>query len=521
VEQNAMKTSQFIDQYTTQIAGCLSCFDRVIFKGHLLPLCHQGGLTQFVDHVLHLRRKDFMPWAKQQSQRIIDHALRLAEQAGRPCIYLNRQLRKDELAQRILREQPVDEGLVCVLRCLEHCPSFRLTVGKDRPRFTPDRPRCLVFYFYYLDPDLGLVHVRLPTLFPFSIQIAVNGHDYLARQMRRAGIRFIQEDNVFTEISSFPRAQRLADRFERENWPRRLRGIAHRVMPLLGNVLNRFRYYWVVDQAEYATDLVFTRPADLAALYPQLLDYAVLHFDAKDIFTFLGRRLHPRYDGQALTECRKDRLPGARIKHRVGQNWIKMYDKLGRVLRVETVINDPKLFKVRRRRQRGGQTKMVWCPMNKGVVNLYRYRQIALAANGRYLDALSLVQPAAPAQVPLHRLAEPRRVRGRCFAGFNPAQPRDLALFKAVLDGEHLLRGLRNIDIRKRLYGLDPKQQAERRRRSAAVGRLLKRLHVRGLLAKVSRSRRWHLTHHGRQLLTAALQTYQRHFPQIFRAEAA
>jgi hypothetical protein len=516
-----MKTSQFTDQYTAQIAGCLSCFDRVIFKGHLLPLCHQGGLTQFVDHVLRLRRKDFMPWAKQQSQRIIDHAQRLANQADRPCLYLNRPVRKEEMARQVLREHPIDQGLVCVLRCLEHCPSFRLTVGKDRPRFTPDRPRCLVFYFYYLDPDLGLIHLRLPTLIPFSIQIAVNGHDYLARQMRRAGVRFVQEDNVFTEISNFPRAQRLADRFERENWPRRLRGFARRVMPLLGDVLKHLRYYWVVDQAEYATDLLFTSPQTLAELYPQLLDYAVLHFDAKDIFTFLGRRLHPRYDGQVLTECRKDRLPGARIKHRVGQNWIKMYDKLGRVLRVETVINDPKLFKVRRRRKRNGQTKMIWCPMNKGVVNLYRYRQVAQAANGRYLDALSTVQPAAPAQVPLHRLAEPRRVRGRCFAGFNPARKQDLALFAAVLDGEHLLRGLRNIDIRKRLFGPDPRHDNERRRRSAAVGRLLKRLHVRGLLAKIPHSRRWHLTQQGRHLLAAAVQTYQCHFPQNFLARAA
>jgi hypothetical protein len=90
-----------------------------------------------------------------------------------------------------------------------------------------------------------------------------------------------------------------------------------------------------------------------------------------------------------------------------------------------------------------------------------------------------------------------------------------------VLDGEHLLRGLRNIDIRKRLFGPDPRHDNERRRRSAAVGRLLKRLHVRGLLAKIPHSRRWHLTQQGRHLLAAAVQTYQCHFPQNFLARAA
>jgi len=513
--------ADFTGQFSDLIAGSLSCFDRVIFKGHLMALSHVGGLSSFVDAGLGIRRKDFMGWAKTQSQRIVEHARRLAEQAGRPYLYLDRQVRKDELVQRLLREQPADKGLVCVLRSLEHCPSFRLTVGDGRPRFAPARPKALVFYFYYLDPDLGLIHIRVPTLFPYAIQIAVNGHDYLARQMRRAGMRFVQEDNAFTEIANLPRAQQLADRFERENWPKRLRALARRVMPLTADVLKGYAYYWVIDQAEYATDLIFTGRAALASLYPHLLDYAVLHFAAKDIFTFLGRRLHPRFDGQVLTQCRKDRLPGARIKHRVGQNWIKMYDKLGRVLRVETVINDPKLFKVRRRRVRNGQVKMLWCPMNKGVVNLYRYRQVARAANGRYLDALSVVAPTAPARAPLHRLAEPKHVRGRCFAGFNPARPRDLALFAAVLDGDHLLCGLRNRDLRQRLFGPDPRCIHERRRRSAAVSRLLKRLHVRGLIVKVPHTRRWHLTRHGRHLLSTAVQTYQRHFPQTFLTQAA
>jgi hypothetical protein len=525
VEQNAMTiASQFIQKFTDQVVASLSCFDRVIFKGHLLPLCHPGGLHKFVDHELGLRRKDFMAFAKTQSQRIIRHAEQLAQRTGRPYLYLGAPVRKEELARQLLAQQPVEQGLVCVLRCLEHCPSFRLALGEGRPRFVRAKPKALVFYFYYLDADLGLIHLRLPTLFPLSIQVAVNGHDYLARQMMRAGLDFVQEDNVFTHLSDPARAQQLADRFERENWPRRLRALARDVLPLMEDVLGSLSYYWVVDQAEYATDLIFTDRAALAQLMPHLLEHALLHFAAKDIFTFLGRRLHTRFDGQVHTQCRKDRLPGSRLKHQAGRNWIKMYDKLGLVLRVETVINDPKLFRVRRRCTRQGRSVMVWRPMNKGVVNLYRYRQVALAANGRYLDALACVQPTAPAQVPLHRLAQPKRLGGRCFAGFNPARPADLDLFAALLDADHLLHGLCNRDLRRRLLGpdpLDPHSDAQRRRRANAISRLLKRLHVRGLVAKIPRSRRWRLTRLGRQLLTAALQAYQRQFPQRYHALAA
>src|SRR5262249_57302622 len=114
------------------------------------------------------------------------------------------------------------------------------------------------------------------------------------------------------------------------------------------------------------------------------------------------------------------RHPGARIKHRVKNNWLKMYDKFGRVLRIEAVINDPREFRVRRLRTRAGRREMMWCPMNKGVVNLYRYREVALASNRRYLDALAVVDDPAPAYRQVEELTEPVVVSGR---GHPPVQP--------------------------------------------------------------------------------------------------
>ena len=200
--------------------------------------------------------------------------------------------------------------------------------------------------------------------------------------------------------------------------------------------------YWVVDQAEYATDLIFTGREALAGLYPRLLDHAAVNFSAKDILGFLGRRFHPRFDGEVLTDCQKGRWPGARIKHRMKNNWLKMYDKFGWVLRIETVINDPREFRVRRLRTREGRREMVWCPMNKGVINLYRYREVALASNRRYLDALAVVDDPAPAYRQVEELTEPVVVSGRSHAGFNPASPADVRLFRAVLAGDNLLPGL-------------------------------------------------------------------------------
>jgi hypothetical protein len=75
-------------------------------------------------------------------------------------------------------------------------------------------------------------------------------------------------------------------------------------------------YRWVLDQSEYSTDVLFRRPQDLAGLYARLLEHATTHFTPQDVMAFLGRRLHPRFDGEVQTRY-QDRGRGARIKHYV------------------------------------------------------------------------------------------------------------------------------------------------------------------------------------------------------------
>jgi hypothetical protein len=508
-----MKTlSRFVAQFTDLIVAVLSCFDRVIFKGHL-PIANGPALEGFVDHVLRIRRIDFLAFAQEQSEILVTHAKHLAHEAGAEFRFLQGAHRKDKLVDQILRQRPISEGLIVVLCCMECCASFKLIHGQGRPRLLSARRPQRVLYFYYLDPELGLIHIRLATWFPFTIQVYVNGHSWLAQQLLQRRLGFNRQDNAFTAWDDPRAAQELADSFVGQDWRRILNRLVRRVHPLMQQRWFRsLSYSWVVDQAEFATDLIFTSREALAGLYPRLLEHAAINFSAPDILTFLGRRLHPRFDGEVLTHCQKDRWPGARIKHRMKNNWLKMDDKFGWVLRIETVINNPQEFRVRRLRTRAGRRAMTWCPMNKGVCNLYRYREVAWAANERYLEALSVVGNPAPAYRQVEALTEPVVVSGRSHAGFNPARGADVKLFQAVLDGNHLVRGFRNGDIREALYGSteDPR---ERRRQSAVVGRLLKRLHVRGLIVKVPHSRRWHVSRKGHQVLGAVVQLYHHGIP--------
>ena len=511
-----MKTlSRFVTKFTHLIVTVLSCFDRVIFKGHL-ALAAPRELESFVDRVLKVRRSDFMKTlAPQYSDRLVQHAQDWAREAGRTYEYRTGQFRKDQWAQDLIRDQGISEGLVGILCTLETCPSFTLVPGPERPQFVSRSRQQRVLYYYFLDPQFGLIHVRLQTWLPFTIQVYVNGHEWLAQQMVQKKLGFVQQHNAFTQLDDPIQAQRLADRFAQLDWPKVLNRWARQVNPLLSELFPGYPVHWVVDQAEYATDLLFESRAALSGLYRALLDYAVRTFTPKDILGFLGRKWDRRFDGEVHTQYEDERWFGTRIKHRMKTNWLKMYDKFGTILRVETVINSAKEFWVYRTRyHRDGTSSVGYYPMTKSVASLVDYQEQALACNRRYLDALAVVNDPAPAYPELRQLTEPKVVDGRSYAGFNPARRDDVRLFRAVLDGDHIARGFRNGDIRQPLFGR-LKTMGQQRRASAAVGRLLKRLHVRHLVAKIPRTRRWRVTERGRHLLGVAIQLYRCTWPEL------
>jgi hypothetical protein len=366
-----------------------------------------------------------------------------------------------------------------------------------------------VLYYYWLDANFGLMYLRLQTWFPYTMQVYVNGHDWLARQMTHWGLGFGQHDNAFVELENPQRAQELANRFAKLPWVKQLTAWSRKINPLLKgrSWLSGMSYYWVTEQAEYSSDILFASSAKLRELYPRLLNHAAVNFSARDILTFLGRKLHGNFQGEVVSSLKKGRHPGARVKHRVKENWLKMYDKFGLILRVETVINQPGEFRVRRRCERNGQSQVLWCPMNKGVVNLPSYQRVARIANERYLEALSVVDDPAPAYQQMAHLTQSKKRKKRTYAGFNPARADHAQLFRAVLSGDNLLRGFYNAQIREGLWGQHPSAD-QRRRQARKVTRLLKRLHLRGLLAKIPHTRRWRVTARGQQVLGALVQLH-------------
>jgi hypothetical protein len=511
----------FTQKFADSIVNVLGCFDRVIFRGYL-PFGNDGHLNGFVDGVLGIRRKDFLPMVEKLSQSLVDHGKATAATSGVPYQYFEGRRRKEDLVRTMLKDQRISEGLVAVLCFKETCRSVKLAHGQGRPHLYYTKRQQRVLYYYFLDPKFGLMYIRLQTFFPFTIQIYVNGHEWLAQQMLANKLGFSQHDNAFVQLDDPDRAQKIADRFSQLSWPKILDRWANLVNPLLRSQpwLKDADYYWVIDQAEFSTDVLFRSRDALAAIYHRLLDHATLQFSAADILTFLGRKLDPRFQGEILNDCKKERWPGARVKHRMKNNWLKMYDKFGLILRIETVINQPGEFRVRRLGTRKGQEQMLWLPMKKGVSNFYHYHHVARAANQRYLNALAVVDMPTATENQLDRLCQPVRFHGRRRRGLNLLRAADQELFFAVMRGDNLLNGFRNRDLSERLYPRSTKDPCEKRRRTARVSRMIQLLRAHGLVAKIPHSFRYRITDNGNAIMSTAIDLRHKVFPKELRAVA-
>lgn len=499
---------RFVTRYDNRLAGILTGFDRMLFRGTLRSISYPQGAEIWLSS-RHVLLKEFAPYAQALTARVRAHAVQVAAEAGRPVEYLeSSRLSKEDRARALQQRDGVTEGLVCIFSCVEPCRA--VTVRSDRAtrrlHMGVEDRKCTHLYFYYADRDFGLMHVRVQTWFPFTLQVCLNGREWLAQQLTRLGIAHTRVDNCVTAVADVGRAQRLLEQLSTRRWASLLRRLAERVNPLIrrGTGLSLRSYYWSLQESEVATDVLFHTATDLATVYPALARHAIEAFHAEDVLRFLGRRMGPRSAGE-VTSSYLRRPEGLRVKHRVEENSIKMYDKAGSVLRVEVTINQPRRFLVYRERTRLGHRQRCWGKMRKGIADLARRVELSRAANARYLDALSVVPDPTPAHQLFDPLSQRRIVNGRPYRALRPIAPDESARFAAFLHGHTAIDGCRPRDLRRMLSPREPTDARERRRLTGRVSRLVRLYRAHGVIAKVAHSHLYRVTPKGHQIMSLAI----------------
>lgn len=503
----------FSELYQERLYGVIEGLDRIRFRGTERMLSNAAGFKRVLRQ-MGVLLKDFGRWAERTTKKLRDECAEQAQALGIPVEYLRWSGEdKEASARKIAREQGLaPDGSICQFSTLEMCVAPTVVPNRETKQLEVRMlPRKCVFVYHYFDhPCVGFGHVRLQTWAPYTLTICLNGRHWLEKQLQAGRVAYYKAGNCFPWIGDVALAQELMDAQLTTNWPELLNSLALNVCPGLLKLCTPFepRYYWSADETEFATDVMFRSKAELDALFPRLVSHGMRASDCHAVLRYFGRRSESSCRGQVPAQVQSDcrrRHEGLRIKHWVNGDSVKMYNKEGCLLRVETTINNARNFKAFRAANDDETKPCTWQKMRKGVNDLHRRCAVSRKSNERYLDAISAVQ----VNDTLHTVARDACNRtsrnGRPVRGLNPWNEQDFKLLMFLAKGEWAANGFRNKSL---CTGLEPNvnnvSPDERKKLSAKATRLIGMLRAHGLVRKVPREHRYVLTHTG-QTFTHAL----------------
>lgn len=503
---------QLISALGDAVVGVASGFDRIVFQGMIRPIMYPEGAMSFFSR-RRILFKDAKHWVVEQTNRLVSAVEEWSRrECGEGITYLpSTSIRKEAEARRRQREKNVTVGLVGVWSCVEAGGSYRLLPGQGAPTLRYVQTRCKHLYTYLDHPDYGFMSIRMQTWFPYRIQIAVNGREWLARQLERAGVGFMRIGNKIHEVEDFSVMQPLLDQHLRTNWCSMLDGFVPIAFPTLRSALDNelLHYSWNVWQSEWASDLLFKSRADLDEIIDAVVRHAFIGGHPERLLRYFDRPT--RNDGLVRSNSRRplkttvtDFDEGHRVRHWLESNSVKLYNE-GNVLRIETTVNDPYAFRVYRRKQGAPpDAAKNLRPLRKGVADNVLRAHVSQDVNNRFADHLATMRSDTPLRALVQGVTSRKRKRGRSVRALDPTG-KDLALLSAIADPRFIVGGFQNKDIRLALDS-DPRYRRKTdKQRSGMTTRSFRLLRDHGVIRRLPKSRKYQLTATGRQLVTALL----------------
>lgn len=484
------------ERYQDLIAGKISCFDRIVIQGNLSGWGYAGGMTSFL-YSNNIKIFDYPSFAASLREDIRLNAEEIAKENNIEIEFIRKikAFRKESRIKEIIEKRGNHSGLVHIFSAMETCTCYRpwhdKEIGKTFLKYNTGK--CLHYYFYFIDKDLGLCYMRVPTWSPFRLQFYFNGHNCLASKLYSNNITYVLNENAFLEINDYKKAQELSDKIRVEKLHKMLDIFSQRYCPIIKKYETDYR--WSIMQAEYATDIIFKKQADLQFIYEKLIETAIHAVKPDDIASFLGQKLHWNYQGEMGNRFNV-RILGTRIKHQMGAVSIKMYDKFGIILRIETTTNDVTQLKhMREVVHRNGSKEIKPAKMKKNIYSLYPLSVLLKASNRRYLEFISSFEDSSQGEKRLKDLSRTIESNGRKHKGFNFFNKDDLYLLERLIRGEFNIWGFQNKDLRQYFHD----------KSSGYISNVLKRLRVHGLIRKIGRTYKYYLTKLGKQVIIAGL----------------
>lgn len=153
-----------------------------------------------------IRIFDYPRFAEPFRNQLRDNAAQIAADNGLEIEHIGKKnFRQEDRIKQVLQQRGDHPGLVWIFSAMEPCATYKPWHDKPSGRtyLKPDQAKCLHYYFYFIDEELGLCYVRVPTWLPCRLQIYCNGHNGLAAQLHKRNIGYRLLDNAFLEVEDW------------------------------------------------------------------------------------------------------------------------------------------------------------------------------------------------------------------------------------------------------------------------------------------------------------------------------
>jgi hypothetical protein len=475
----------------------LESIDRMYCNLYVPQLQREGGVVHFFRH-----HRGY-PFASSVLMDPISKAFvaaihRFVQTAGVPLITFPRDRRKEDVAAAYRADFPHEEGVVLVGRAQEKTPVFRTEkrrnprTGKTYPWIVRSTAMLNHFYFYCVDRDFGPFFLKFATYFPYTAKLCLNGHEYVKRQLTRAGIPFEALDNGLLSCADPRRAQALCDGLSAAKIDALVRKWLRRLPHPFPAADRRagYRYDVSILQAEFSLTQVLDRPATGRIFFEEVIRENLDVGRPDRVQLIFGRRVTRRTPGRFRTRVLTEGVtPSLHVDYK--RSRIKQYHKEGRALRTETTINDARDVGV-----------------GKRLHNLPALREIGFQANRRLLQVERLTHDCVIGEAAFRQVTTPRVVDGQRVAALRFADPRVRALLGALVVFRLLPAGFANRDLRvllARLLGVAPDTMT-----AGSLTYHLRRLRLHGLILRIDGTHRYRVTDVGLRTALFFTRTYAR-----------
>ena len=472
-----------------------TCWDRIVLSGYIERLQRPENLIYFFHDVVGINAVE-PAVLEQRTNAYKAWVRRITDERGIPVLAAPRGVKKEDLVEPYYRHLKGSEGVACVLTSMEqgrtfvsYVPRWKVPSGDANYRFIKAcRKQFLHYYWYVLDPVMGPMSVRVASYFPFNVTCYLNGHSFVAQELRRDGVRFRKADNAFLAVSDVVALQAAADRLSAALLQRRCTYWVRRVVPVFSpdeREALRPGYRYSMAQMELATDVVFKRSAPLRALFQRACELGVLVGGANRTTHLFGRRINRHYQGklQTVLDQRDAGHPVLRWYYQTSfaKQYVRGDQHSDRILRTETCSNDTRHFGVGRR-----------------LENFPLLHERLAATNERCLAEQAELLASAVDTGQLAALAAPTLIGQRRVPGLKLHDDRVIRLLETLLHPGGFVRDWTSRELhtrviaRHRLVGDDY--------RLSQLRYDLSKLRAKGLVERIGKSRRYCLTPIGLKL---------------------